>query len=130
MQTKEYIDFEFKKKEKLKFEINTTDTVDFVAMETLQNQIVSIVFYCLMIIFFNKGLLTGDVFPLFLFIAKLSFVGNAISQAFKYLKEKNIKNQLVNGTINMGLFIYLFISSGFNDFLNITYQGLKLFFNI
>lgn len=127
MQYQKNLEFDFKKR-KLDFSINTKETVDFVAMETLQIQLVGVLFNCLMIVFLTKTLNVVELFPLFFLMAKIGFIGNSISQAFKYLKEKDIKNQLVNGFMNVGLFYYFFMSSGFNDTLSLTTKAIKLLF--
>ncbi len=68
MQYQKNLEFDFKKR-KLDFSINTKETVDFVAMETLQIQLVGVLFNCLMIVFLTKTLNVVELFPLFFLMA-------------------------------------------------------------
>lgn len=93
--------------------------------ETVLSQIFNILGYCVTTLLFVKGLGFTELFPLFLFLAKISFIQNAILKQFE---KKSVKHQLISGLTNIGIFSWMYQYNGFMDIYNVLATTFAPFF--
>lgn len=122
MNSKKEIDFNFQILEKKNLDLSglTKNNLDTTILDTISIQLSTMITYSILLFIMLK-FFSVDLTSLAFFILRFALITNAISQAYKYSKIKDLKNQLANGITNIGVLVYIFYGNGFetiNQFTN------------
>lgn len=126
MQSEKQIEFNFKKIESdHTAESYDTNLVDMVS-NTFSTQIVMLLSYILAATLILK-ITSINLLDVAFILSKGLITLNAISYAFKYWKQKKLKEQLLNGALNLGILLYVFKYDGFNTLVSFINSLVNLY---
>lgn len=120
------LSFEFLDKKINKSNQKNKKCFETTILETISVQLNAMIVYCIFSFLMLKFFSVDFTLLSFVFL-KLTLTMNAISQSFKYLKTKELKNQLANGITNLMFLWFVFYDNGFQKLLSFCFDYFKSF---
>lgn len=126
MNSKKEIDFNFQVLEKktLDFSGLNQKSLDTTILDTVSIQLSTMITYSILLFIILK-FFKIDFTQLGFILMLFSLITNSISQAIRYIKIKDLKNQLANGFTNLGTLLWVFYGNGFDTINHFTHKMLS-----